>query len=125
MSGKSAVCEIANYGMKMRRGIRVAQEEKEERGRARAGKFSLCKPRREENKVEEELQSSKSAASKTANYGMKMRRGTRRDKGGKEERGRARAGKFSLCKPRREEDKVGKKSCRAVNPQFLKLPIMG
>ena len=70
MSGKSAVCEIANYGMKMGRGIRVAQEEKEERGRARAGKFSLCKPRR-------------------------------------------------------EEDKVGKKSCRAVNPQLLELPVMG
>ena len=97
MSGKFAVCEIANYGMKMRRGIRVAQEEEEERGRARAGKFNLCKPRREENKVEEELQSSKSATSKTASYGMKMRRGTRKGKGGKEERGRARVAKLGFA----------------------------
>ena len=56
---------------------------------------------------------------------MKMRRGIRVAQEEKEERGRARAGKFSLCKPRREEDKVGKKSCRAVNPQLLKLPVMG
>ena len=34
MSGKSAVCEIANYGMKMRRGIRIDKGGKEERGRA-------------------------------------------------------------------------------------------
>ena len=111
----------------MRRGIRVDQEEKEERGRARVGKLSFCKSRREEdNKAEKrELQSSKFAYSKTANYGMKMRRGIRVAQEEREEWGRARAGKFSLCKLRRGEDKLGKKSCRAVNLHILKLPIMG
>ena len=56
---------------------------------------------------------------------MKMRRGIRVAQEEREEWGRARAGKFSLCKPRREEDKLGKKSCRAVNLHILKLPIMG
>ena len=52
-SGKSATCGIANYGMKMRKKIRVDQWKGEEWGRARAGKLSFCQLRREEDNTVE------------------------------------------------------------------------